>query len=181
MALPITLPLAPRRRIVVDRINLAGFVLITAATIASLIVGTVVAAVGGTLIPLGDGFGGLYDYPAMALLLAAFLALPAFGVALSGLFDRHKGDMTYAIAFLGPALCFLTYAIVAHFVEPCNLKLWNTQMTFDGTPLCDGFGSETGPHLRFHLLQHAIPTLPVLAFYGTSLRHWLPQTFAVTR
>ncbi len=135
---------------------------ITVVVAASFVLGVVAAAVGGPLEALGNGFGGLQGVPALLLLVAA-LAGPVVAW-------RSAQPRPWPAIGLWPLVVLMTFAFVAHGIDPCVIGLLDGASRLGEQPLCERFGSDLNIHTRYHLLLHAA----VAAVAVGAVRRWFP-------
>lgn len=161
----------------VDRLNGIGLSVIVATMAVSTVLGTLAVLFGGELSLLGEGLGGLYNFPILAFLATVVLAVPALLVGLVGLVRGDRRQGRYALAFVGSVAVLIFFILFAHAIDPCDNGWWSTNARYNGIPMCQRFGDEWNIHNRFHLLMHTLPTWLVVIPYWLALRRWLPQTF----
>jgi hypothetical protein len=158
-----------------DRSGYWGLVLTVGTVVTGFGLGVLVALSGGPLRFLGDGFGGGWGIPSLALLLAAVLGLPALLAAIFDLIRGRWAGATRLLLFLGPLLVGFGFDFIAHLVDPCFNGLWTIRSTLGEIPLCERFGLELNIHTRFHLLLHAAGAMPLAGLFWLALQKWYPS------
>lgn len=139
----------------------------------SVVAGVAAALIGGSLTGLGSGYGGLDGYPSLlTALIAVFLALPAAVMAARQVRGSARWLRVPVVVAGGAWLVAISYALVAHVIDPCVNGWWDLQTRVGDQPLCERFGSELNWHTRFHLLAHAAPAALLLVGYTWAIRRW---------
>lgn len=114
---------------------------------ASLLLGLAAAILGGPLEQLGAGFGGLGGTPGILLTLCAVT-----GPIVAW---RRPAPRPWLAVGLWPLVVFVSYNLIAHWLDPCGFGLLDGASRIGTQPLCESFGRELNVHTRFHLLLHA--------------------------
>jgi len=150
-----------------------GLVVVTA-----LVGGGAAAAFGGSLSRLGEGYGGLWGWPALVLSLLALALGISAAISIARSLGPEAGRLRIALlVVVGVWVVAIGYSEVAHVVDPCVRGWWDGQSRVGSQPLCERFGSELNWNTRFHLLAHAVPAAVLLGLYLWVLHRWArPRT-----
>ena len=162
-----------------DRLAHIGFIIIVLVVFISFALGLLIALLGSFLIKLGDGLGGGWGIPALALTLAMFLGVPSLIISVADIFRGRRRQTGRMVAFFGPLIISIGFIAIAHVVDPCFQGIWTLQSYWGSIPLCERFGPEINIHTRFHLLLHSSPTIVLVILYWVILRKWYPAIASI--
>lgn len=166
----------------VDRLAFAGFILTMIDIVLSAVAGLIAALIGGQVTEWGSGMGGGYAIPPLANTLALLLTLPALILGIMLLIRKREGAVGRIWVFVGTFLIGFGYILIAHSFDPCIRGVWTSHSRLgDDIRLCERFGNELNIHTRFHLIWHAVPTIPLLLIYWYGLARTYPQLLSVWR
>lgn len=150
----------------IDYLALGGFIVLIITIVMSVMGGSVIALIGGSLNKWGEGVGGGKGLPMAGFNLALLLTLPAL---ISGLISvwRRPVNINQIFVFVGAFFLTVSFILIAHTIDPCYRGIWTLRSRYNRTiPLCQFFPPEVNIHNRFHLLLHAAPIVPLMIIYG---------------
>lgn len=141
--------------------------------VIALLGGIAAAAWGGSLTDLGEGYGGLWGLPALALTLVALvLGIVSVISILRTLPAGRDRRRIVLVVLAGAWVVAVGYSEVAHAIDPCANGWWDRNSRIGSQPLCERFGPDLNWHTRFHLVAHAAPAAFLAALYLWAVRRW---------
>jgi len=140
----------------------------------SVLLGLLAFVAAPRLDSFGQGPGGLWGIPMMALMLSVALAVPALLYAVTRLLTGHVRDAGLLLPAVLPWIIVVGHFAGAHAMDPCARGLLAPSAEFLGAPLCGDWYGRPETAARLHLLHHGlVPTLPLVV-----LQVWLTRRFA---
>lgn len=160
---------------VLDRLAYIGVMIIILVVSISVALGLLAALLGSFLTEAGDGLGGGWGVPELALTLATLLGVPSLIISAMDILRGRWGQAGRMLAFWGPLIISIGFIVIGHAIDPCFRGIWTLGSHWGSIPLCEQFGIEVNIHTRFHLFLHAAPTLILVFLYWVALRKWHPS------
>lgn len=141
--------------------------------VIALVGGVAAALFGGSLSELGEGYGGLWGWPATILPLIALVLGVTAAIKISRDLGPGSGRLRIALlVVVGVWVVAIGYSEVAHIADPCVRGWWDEQSKLGSQPLCERFEAELNWNTRFHLLAHAVPAALLLGLYLWAVHRW---------
>ncbi len=140
--------------------------------VATIMLSIVVGIMGIIAWPeAGEGPGGGWGVPGMALLLAAVLGIPSTPLGVVGLMRGQWHQVGHFMAVAGPLLIFVAFFFGSHLLDPCA-RGWLEP----SSGLCEFASGTWNIHTRYHLLYHAlVPTAALVTAYVALFQRGYPD------